>query len=295
MVRQEIQYLIELSEHGGPRSEDYKKLDQTWSRIMDAVYSGNLSTDRIRETWGLMGEAFGTETLQGHVIRKPHGYVGDFEIIDRIYQYSICESLDLRAWDEYFQSREACHAVRNRKDYFIDLLSDMVTQHGQFRVLNVGSGPARDILEFHLRSNSHVLFDCVEMDSNAIDYAISVCSCMLDHVTFHHRNIFRYRNEHHYKLIWSAGLFDYLDDRSFVILLQHLVKMLEPEGQLLVGNFSIINPTKDYMEFGEWILNYRTKEDLLRLAELSHIHNITSHIGEEAQGINLFLHIVKGV
>lgn len=293
MEHEGIQYLIELAERGGPKPEEYEKLNWTWSRIMHSVHAGDLPTELVRETWARMGEAFGSGTMQGLATRKLYGYPGDFEVIDRIYQYVICESPHIRRWDEYFQSREACQAVRNRKRYFIELLSNMSAKHGPFRVLNVGSGPARDIQEFHSLGNGHVLFDCVDMNADAIVYAKTVCADMLDRVSFHNTNIFRYRNDQFYKLIWSAGLFDYLDDRSFVILIRRLIKMVEPGGQLVVGNFSTANPTKDYMEFGEWFLTHRSRDELLALAESCQINGVTSYIGEEPQGINLFMHMEK--
>lgn len=293
MGREELRYLVELAKSGGPTPEHYEELNQTWPRIMGAVRSGDLPMDLVRDTWLHMGEAFGDETMQGFGIRKPHGYAGDFEMIDRIYRYSLCEKPHIRRWDEYFQSREACQAVRNRKDYFVSLMNAMSSKHETLRVLNVGCGPARDVLEYCSHGNGIIKFECVDMDDKAISYAKNVCSNILDHVTFHHCNIFRYRDEKPYELIWSAGLFDYLDDKSFIMLLRRLYKMLKPEGQIIVGNFSTKNPTRDYMEFGEWFLRHRTEEELLSLAEATKIKDISAAIGKEPQGINLFLHISK--
>jgi len=262
---------------------------------MSAVRRGGLPAALVRDTWVRMGAAFGSETMQGLGIRKPYGYAGDFEMIDRIYQYMICENEHVRRWDEYFQSREACKAVRNRKNYFIQLLNQMVAQHGSLRVLNVGSGPARDVLEYNAGGNGHVKFDCVDMDPAAIAYAKDVCADVIENITFHNVNIFRYRSEQRYTLIWSAGLFDYLDDRTFIVLARRLIRMLAPGGRLVVGNFSTMNPTRDYMEFGEWFLHHRTPEQLLTLAKACEGDGIASHVDEEPLGVNLFLHIEKEV
>ena len=295
MALQALQFVVEVGKKGGPDPEEYPDLDQAWARIMTAHRSGLLPAEKIRETWKIMGEAFGSDTMQGVVTIKPYGYAGDFEVIDRIYQYSLSKNAELRRWDEYFQSREACQAVRNRKDYFISLLDAMASKHPNLRILNVGCGPARDVLEYCSHGNGFIKFECVDMDKEAISYAKKVCSNILDHVTFHHCNIFRYRDEKPYKLIWSAGLFDYLDDRSFIALLGRLYKLLEPDGQIVVGNFSTQNPTRDYMEFGEWFLRHRTEDDLLSLVEATKIKGISASIGKEPQGINLFLHISKTV
>jgi extracellular factor (EF) 3-hydroxypalmitic acid methyl ester biosynthesis protein len=293
MVREDLQYIIKLVERGGPKPDDYIRLDHTWQRIMSNVRNGNLPQDVVRDACRFIG-AFANETMQAHVVNKPYGYAGDFEMIDRIYQYSLCENPDFRRWDEYFQSREACQAVRNRKVYFKKLLN-MTTRHGSLRVLNVGSGPARDILEFLSFNNGNTVFDCVDMDSSAISYAKSICADICDRVTFHNTNIFHFRSDYSYKVIWSAGLFDYLDDRSFVILLRRLLKMLEPGGQLVIGNFSTANPSRDYMEFGDWILKHRSRDELLSLAKSCQIKDLNTFVGEEPQGINLFLHMERQV
>ena len=41
-------------------------------------------------------------TIQGFVYNKPHGYAGDFEVIDRIYNYHIAEPKHLSKWDTFF-------------------------------------------------------------------------------------------------------------------------------------------------------------------------------------------------
>lgn len=55
-------------------------------------------------------------------------------------------------------------------------------------------------------------------------------------------NIFHYRTSKKYDFIWSGGLFDYLTDRQFVLLLKQLRSMCKTEGKIILGNFSIGNP-----------------------------------------------------
>src|SRR5690606_42024619 len=44
-------------------------------------------------------------------------------------------------------------------------------------VLNVASGPARDLREFFLNHpGAEVQFDCVDMDAHAVDYASRLCA-----------------------------------------------------------------------------------------------------------------------
>jgi extracellular factor (EF) 3-hydroxypalmitic acid methyl ester biosynthesis protein len=291
-----LEYLLRLVESDGPDVTDYQAVDAAFKSIMDAKRAGRATTEQLREAWIQLGIAFGADTMQGHGVRKPYGYSGDFEMIDRIYLRSIAEDPKIRRWDEYFQSRDACEAVRNRKLYFKNLIAIMLEQFCEgIRILNIGSGPARDVYE-SLSDQSvgkRLQFDCVDMDENAIAYASKLCISNMNEITFHASNIFKWRSTNVYELIWSAGLFDYLDDSAFVLLIRRIALMLNKNGRLVVGNFSPNNPTRDYMEFGEWCLNYRNKEKLLDLAGICDIEDTNYWVEEEPKGINLFLNFQR--
>lgn len=156
--------------------------------------------------------------------------------------------------------------------------------------MNVGSGPGRDVFELLSAHDLPVSIDCVDQDKTAINYAKSLCHSFDEQVRFFDSNIFYFRGRKKYDLIWSAGLFDYLDDRLFKLLLKKIYKQLNPDGRLVVGNFSPNNPSRDYMEFGQWYLNHRSEEELLLLAD--GLQGKVS-IEKEQEGINLFLTIEK--
>lgn len=92
-------------------------------------------------------------------------------------------------------------------------------------------------------------------------------------------------------MIWSGGLFDYFNDKVFIRLLKRYHTFLKEKGEIVIGNFSPGNPSRNYMELMEWHLNYRSEEQLLELAkECGFDMNLVS-IGKEPLGVNLFLHI----
>lgn len=80
---------------------------------------------------------------------KPFGYAGDYQIIDWTY----CEfdgSPDPRGmfWDHFYHAQTAPKAVRDRKERFGRVLkAKAASAKGKIRVLNVGSGPAREIAD----------------------------------------------------------------------------------------------------------------------------------------------------
>ncbi|MEO1713093.1 MAG: class I SAM-dependent methyltransferase, partial [Bacteroidota bacterium] len=63
--------------------------------------------------------------------------------------------------------------------------------------------------------------------------------------------------------------------------------------KIIIGNFNELhNPSRTYMEiFGDWYLVHRTKEDLLRLGKAAGFKVDQMVVGQEEEGVNLFLHI----
>lgn len=294
--KKDSKFIKNIVENNGPDPYEYDILNNFFFKNGEIVRKGIYNRKELNpELWELLGDAVSEETMQGRVIIKPYGYAGDFEIIDHIYTNWVTPNQKLKKWDYYFHSHAAVKAVRNRKKYFIDLIKKFENKSGQSNiVLCVGSGPGRDIFEyFSSNSSKGLTFDCVDMDINAIQYSEKLCVEYAHSINFYSNNIFRFRTDKYYNLIWSAGLFDYLDDRHFVYLLTHLYKMLAKGGKLIIGNFSTFNPSRDYMEAGDWYLFHRSEQDLISLALKSSIEKKNIKIEAEEERINLFMHIQK--
>jgi extracellular factor (EF) 3-hydroxypalmitic acid methyl ester biosynthesis protein len=284
-------YLMPFLERGGPEPNEYVELNDYYSSINSMLKEDKISRAQIRELWAACGEVFSEDTMQGFVCKKPHGYHGDYEIIDRIYMEWISPKKHLENWDKFFHWQAAPKAVRNRKKYFKNILSEIdQSQVIEPAVLNVGSGPCRDIYEYKFKHPlSKIHFDCLDMDSKAIEYSKQLLNGL--NITFFCENAFCFRSEKQYDLIWSAGLFDYLDNQKFVFLLRSLMKMLTINGKMVIGNFSTLNPSRDYMEFGEWFLFHRDITELTELAGKAGADPDSVSIESEATGVNLFLTI----
>jgi hypothetical protein len=89
-----------------------------------------------------------------------------------------------------------------------------------------------------------------------------------------------------YDLIYSAGLFDYLKDRTARAAGARLVAALAPGGTAVIGNFGTANPSRAMLELIlDWPLHHRSASDLRRLfGDLG----TGMTIEQEATGINLF-------
>ena len=287
-------YISTLVEKGGPSPNEYGELNNFFKKLGIQVKTGKITRGEINsELWGLLGDACSQKTMQGIVARKPHGYAGDFETIDKIYMKWVSPEPHLKKWDYYFHSHSAAKAVRNRKRYFIDLIQKFrASLPKNLKVLSAGSGSARDVYElFSINAQNGISFECVDMDRNAVAFSKNLCKEHSQNINFSCSNIFRYMPNYLFGLIWSAGLFDYLDDKRFVFLLKRLYNMVGIGGQLVIGNFSEFNPSRDYMEAGDWFLHHRGKDKLMALAQRSGIHKSNVQIRSEPEKVNLFMHL----
>ena len=283
-----LRYLEELVERGGPQPADYDRLTETFR----ALAAEGVRGEAVR---AVLQPTLTADSLQGWAYHKPHGYPGDFEMIDRIYTGWRSENPLLVRWDEYFQSQPAPRAVRNRKQYFQSLLNQLESASAGGSVLVVGCGPGRDIAEYFTeRPQSALSLHAIDLDPEAIDWASRLCVRCGGHVRFEARNPRRFQPQQKYDLIWCPGLCDYLGDEAFVSLLAQYAGSLVEGGELVAGNFSENNPTRWYMELvGDWHLRHRTQQQLQALGRQLEPEKAI-RTTREPQGVNLFLHIRSG-
>ena len=282
-----------LIHQGGPQPEDFNALNALLYQYHVYEQAQQLHKDCKAELFASLGEAMSLSTIQGFVYNKPHGYAGDFEVIDRIYNHHIAQPKHLSKWDTFFHNQHAPNAVRNRKAYFHELLNGLQNIKGFPTVMKIGIGPGRSMYEWlNQNPDSNMIFDCIDIDAKAIAYAKELNQNFLDQITFIHKNCLRYRPSGQYDLIWSAGVFDYFDDKVFKKMLERLIPSVAKGGQIVIGNFSDNNPSRPYMEFiGEWYLHHRSPQHLIRLAEECGVKREHIFIGCEPLGVNLFMHI----
>lgn len=291
VVEDQLQLLLDK---GGPDESDYKLLDEMMTSLYNGVKQGSVLSEEVDSLKTLFTKEFLMETIHGHGYRKPFGYAGDFLLIDKIYTFHNASNSHFEKWDKYFHYNDATRAVRNRKEYFKQQLLEKINgKNEKLDLLNVASGPARDIHELYLQIDAGTLkTTCVDLDARAIEYAQELCKDQAENITFYNKNILRFSTDEKFDVIWSAGLFDYFEDKIFVLALKKFLTWLKPGGEIIVGNFSEDNSSRGYMElFGEWILIHRSKEELKRLSMLAGVKEENIFVDQEPLGINFFLRI----
>jgi extracellular factor (EF) 3-hydroxypalmitic acid methyl ester biosynthesis protein len=292
-----LSQLASFIEKCGPEAHEYVQISALFDKLCECRASEN--SQAIAELVQRSNGAFNTtKTNQGFVCIRPHGYHGDFEILDRIYKMQTSPDPMLERWDHYFHWCSGSRAVRARKDYCIRLFQEAIASRDRpTKILNVASGPGRDVFELLSGSSDDktrgAKIHCVDQDSNAVEHAAQLLEPFLDQVSFENKNIFRCRLANDYDLVWSAGLFDYLEDDLFVRLLRKLSEAVSSGGELVVGNFSNQNTNRSYMEFGGWQLIHRDEDELLGLSNEAGIQGAAVRVDQEPNGINLFIRIRK--
>ncbi len=290
---QSISFLKNIIQNGGPETREYDVLNEIFDHLSASFKAGEMNEHDLK----LLQEGFGDEcmanTLHGHIKTKPYGYAGDFMIIDKIYQEQITKDHRFKKWDIFWNNHSAARAVRNRKNYFIQTMTNRLSSNKQLRLLNVASGPARDIAElYNIIKPGQLSTVCVEADNTAISYAKKLNRKNEAQVEFIHQNIFRFTPAEKFDIVWSAGLFDYFDDNIFIKLLRKFMGWTKPGGEVIIGNFSNQNPSRNYMELiGDWYLQHRSEDELIKMAIDAGARKENVFVGKEMEGVNLFLHV----
>jgi extracellular factor (EF) 3-hydroxypalmitic acid methyl ester biosynthesis protein len=95
-----------------------------------------------------------------------------------------------------------------------------------------------------------------------------------------------------FDLIYSMGLFDYLTPPVAKAVLNRLYQLLNPGGEMMIGNFKSGNPNRHAMEYWlDWVIYHRTEEEFLELATDLPSESLSIHT--DSTGIQMFLRITK--
>ena len=253
-------------------------------RAMRELFSGLLELRRelSDDEW----KTFSQQTALDHPLReqihrdpmtsrsfqKPRGYAGDAVLLDYIYGIRIPEDATPvgRAIYDYASGRAAACAVRHRRAllaHAIDRAADAVP--GGAHVLSIACGHLREAeLSSAMRRGWIERFVAMDADRDSL---AEVSRQWGDRVETMHASIARWMARAgrggQFDLVYSAGLYDYLEPAVAKRLTKTMFEVLRPGGRLIVSNFLPQVADAGYMEtYMGWELIYRTKEELATVA-----------------------------
>lgn len=227
-----------------------------------------------------------------HSFDQPRGYAGDAALLDYIYYDQ--SGVDLtrltgRGREIYRRNRDAPapRAVRERRDHLAYLIDRTAIRRPGARILAVACGHLREGLLSHALAASSLApslgegrpdelachIEALDQDPRSLE---EVMRCFRRGVTVRSDTIRSLLGApvagERYDLIYAAGLYDYLNDRTAARLTSRLFERLMPEGELVVANFVPDVADAGYMEsYMGWRLLGRTLEQVHAFgAELPH-------------------------
>ena len=242
---------------------------------------------------------------------KPLGYAGDYEMVNQMLN-------DPRQGpNTYFQIVNASFlkltvavAHINRIDILTDYLTriaNIALQEGkQFKILNVGCGPAVEIQRFlQTFPNPEALsFQLIDFSDETLAWTREKLTSIMSatgrptSIEYIHNSVhnllkrkidLKHSRENEFNAVYCAGLFDYLSDKVCSRLISYFVSRTKPNGKILFTNVHSNNPEKFGMEhLLEWYLIYRDEakmEYLLPQESSEHL------IYTDATGVNVFAEI----
>jgi len=240
---------------------------------------------------------------------KPLGYAGDYEMMNMLYRdHAEGDSLFAKAMNLYATQEGAAQANVNRLDYLCERIRAAVEARGHVRLASIGCGPARELgvlLDRSPELGKHLEVALIDQEERVLVYCERTLSPLAAKtgvkLHFIRESVRRLLGAKKLKdalgerdLIYSAGLFDYLNDRSFSALLGGLYDALGPGGHLCVGNVGSHNPTRYTMEYLlDWFLIHRTPAELEEFGRALQPQPKRVEVDAEASGVNLFLRIWK--
>lgn len=215
---------------------------------------------------------------------KPLGYAGDYEMVNMMlrspFEGNTLYAKMLNAW---FVKQWPAEAHRNRITYLVDRLEEEGLRGARrkrpIRVLNLGCGPAHEIVKFFTES---ILCDHVELtlwdfnDETIVRTGQSLEECKRrfgrnTRITMTKKSVHQVlkesgRNNSVFKgqfdYIYCAGLFDYLTNRTCKQLVDTFYDWLTPDGLLAVTNVVDFRPFRHMLEnLLDWNLIYRAAAD----------------------------------
>lgn len=250
--------------------------------------------------------------LACHARRRQYGYAGDHVMIDWIQNNRVMSVDRLgQSIDLCFQGAPLALAVRSRRDYIVSKIeASIAVQKGSVKIVCVSSGPANEIYDLAVgRFGDRCEFVCIDHSAEAVAFVKARAheAGLNDRV---HTIVSNPRELAHASsdllstlrphIIFSPGLFDYLNDKLAARIAQALYRSLAPGGLLLFGNFVHMDLARRYnlyKRFMRWVLGwhliYRTPRELKAIMSVAGIPVALQRVRSEPTGFNLFAEAVK--
>ena len=247
--------------------------------------------------------------------KKPLGYAGDYEMVNMILRNDFDgASIFAKLFNHMLLQAPPAEAHRNRIKYLVTTIAEAAERKARsgerLRVMNLGCGPAEEVLRVLKSEEVSDVIDFVLLDFN--DETIKYTKSRLEEARARYgrsANIILEKKSVHqvlkmasrgdfqkaeYDLVYCAGLFDYFSQKVCKKMVELFSTLVTPGGEVLVTNVADTNPVSDWMEYVmAWDLIYRSREEMEDLIP-ERCANFSRQIDVDATGVNYFLKLKRG-
>lgn len=216
------------------------------------------------------------DPLTRRAFEKPRGYAGDAVMMDYIYgreeDWPLPDaSATGQAIFQYTTSAPASDGVRERRCHIAGLLDRLGTDSRGRHVLAVACGHLREAnLSSALRRGRFGRFVALDSDPDSLDeVGRGYGRFGVKPIQANVRRMLSGRTDlGSFDLIYTTGLYDYLNDPIARRLTTNLFRDVRSGGQLVIANFLPEIRDVGYMEmYMDWHLIYRNRSEMLALAD----------------------------
>jgi extracellular factor (EF) 3-hydroxypalmitic acid methyl ester biosynthesis protein len=239
---------------------------------------------------------------------KPHGYPGDFQMLEGVYNNLELSSGIGQYIDRYGLDVPYAVAIRRRKDKMRDILYDFISTSREqtLHIINLASGACRDIREMFQRPITYpgtVTLTCIDQDPIALEYSrqtLSEISTGNINIELVQGNILRLEAldlgpDCSVDMIYSIGIADYLQDRMLKKIFSDSYAKLKTGGRLIVAYKDKDSHRPIALNwYGDWYFIPRNEDELITLINAGMgAENISISIEREESGVIFFAIITK--
>ena len=277
--------------------DGYHELAQS-GLVISALHATNQYVEQYRRSMTTHWPAFVSDVCRPHplfhifqqdpmtrrIYEKPRGYAGDAVMLDYIYD----KNLDSCTEEVTPEGREIFNtlvkmpsggSVNYRRQVLAQAIDEKAEAHAKenaapIRVLNLACGHARE-LEFckTLRTGKVQNILACDQDEQSLEtlktrYPDAPVETKRLRVKDLLVNPDTASSIGKFDLIYSMGLYDYLEERVAARLTRVLFECLSPNGRLLLANYHVDHYGTGFMEaFQDWNLIHRTDKQMRALTQ----------------------------
>lgn len=206
---------------------------------------------------------------------KPRGYPGDAELLDIIYErdWSVAyPEAPTALGATIFKHTIECQApaaVRHRRVLLAGMIDEVSTTRRDAAIMSVACGHLRELpLSSAMQFGRVGQFVGLDQDADSLavvarDWPDRRVETVTGSIKALWGPVLR---DQRFDFIYTAGLYDYLDEKLAQKMTERMFDMLCPGGRLLVANYQPGIADVGYMEaFMDWNLIYRDRPAMERL------------------------------